>query len=435
MGNLIKYYSLLLFVGVATALECGAQDASTKDRQRWWSKHRTHAISLYQSLHKHPELSLEEEQTASKLVGEWRDLGLTVVPKIGGHGLVGVFKNGDGPTVMFRTDLDALPVVEATELPYASRNNGVTHACGHDIHMTNATFVAKYLIEQKEIWSGTIMLIGQPAEERGLGARRMLDDGLFTRFPKPDFGLAIHVDGNLATGKIKTAPGYVGASSDSVDITVKGRGGHGSAPHTTIDPIVQAADLIMSLQTIVSRETKPTDAAVVTVGSIQGGTKHNIIPDECNLQLTVRSHSEETRARLIKSIRQRALGIANAYGAAEPTLVVSEGVPALRNSEEIASRLKPVFVSEIGEANVGIAERTMGFEDFSQFGAAGVPTLMFGVGSISPERLKQYQQKGGPPSLHSAEYFPDAGATLQTAFLVTSAAMLELLQTPSSARE
>ena len=417
------YVALIL---MTSGQHCFGQQPSAYAREEWWNNHKPKAVSLYHWLHEHPEISLEEKGTANKLAAAWREAGLTVATNVGGHGIVGIYKNGDGPTVMLRTDLDALPVLEATSLPYSSKNTGVMHACGHDIHMANAAAVGHFLVDKKDAWAGTLMLIGQPAEERGLGANMMLRDGLFQRFPKPDFGLAIHVDGGIPPGVIKTAAGYVGASSDSVDITVKGRGGHGSAPHTTIDPIVQAADLIMSLQTIVSRETKPTDAAVVTVGSIKGGTKHNIISDDCRLQLTVRSHNEEVRSHLIKSIRRRALGIAQAYGAPAPTVTVSEGVPALRNDPQVAARLKQVFVGLLGEANVRVAKRTMGFEDFSQFGFAGVPILMYGVGSVSQQRLDHYEQAGGIPSLHSAGYYPDAEQTLETAFMTASVAMIEL---------
>jgi len=413
---------------LVSLLSCGPvasadQPSSTKDHE-WWNSHLPDALKLYQWFHQHPEVSLEEEKTAAKLAEQWRRAGLSVTTNVGGHGIVGILKNGDGRTVMLRTDLDALPVLERTSLPYSSKSNGVMHACGHDIHMTNISMVAQYLADHPSLWTGTLMLVGQPAEERGLGAKRMIRDGLFTRFPRPDYALAIHVAGELPTGTIKMAAGYVGASSDSVDITVKGRGGHGSAPHTTIDPIVQAADLIMSLQTIVSREVKPVEAAVVTVGAINGGTKHNIIADECRLQLTVRSHSDEVREQLIKLIRAK--GIADAYGAPAPIISVSEGVPALRNDPKLAERLQSLFVDLLGVEKIYAYERSMGFEDFSRYGEAGVSILMYGVGSVSQERLDAYKKQGVIPSLHSREYFPDAEKTLETAFVTMSAAAIEL---------
>ncbi len=397
-------------------------------RSTWFGENSEAAFDLYRWLHQHPEVSLYETETAAKLAEQWSAVGLTVTTEVGGTGLVGLLKNGDGPVVMLRTDLDALPVEEATGLDYASKNPGVMHACGHDIHMTTVTTVARYLATHLDQWSGTLMLIGQPAEERGLGAVAMLKDGLLKRFPRPDYGLAVHVDGSVPTGSVVIAGGAVGASADSVDITVKGRGGHGSAPHTTIDPVVQAADLIMSLQTIVSREVKPTNAAVVTVGSIVGGTKHNIISDQCKLQLTVRSHSEEVRQQLIDAICRRAKGIAIAYGAPEPVVIESEGVPALANDEALADRLGSLFRRLLGADHVQAKERSMGFEDFSQFGNAGIPITMFGVGSVSQERLDQYRKQGGIPSLHSATYYPDAEDTLRTAFQMLTAAALDLFE-------
>jgi len=424
-----------LFIGLilmTSAQHCVGQQSAALAHHQWWETYKPKAVSLYHWLHENPEISLEEIDTAHRLANAWREAGLTVTTDVGGHGIVGIYENGDGPTVMFRTDLDALPILEATSLPYSSKNTGVMHACGHDIHMTNATAIGHFLVDNQDAWTGTLMLIGQPAEERGLGAKMMLRDGLFRRFPKPDYGLAIHVSSSIPTGVVKIAAGYVCANADSVDITVKGRGGHGSAPHTTIDPIVQAADLIMSLQTIVSRETRPTDAAVVTVGAIKGGTKHNIISDDCRLQLTVRSHNENVRAQLLRAIRQRATGIAQAYGAPVPIVTVSEGVPALRNDPEMAARLQRIFVDVLGEDNVRVAKRTMGFEDFSQFGVAGVPILMYGVGSVSQPRLDRYNKAGGIPSPHSAEYYPDAEKTLEVAFKTTSAAMIELFRRDKS---
>ena len=262
---------------------------------------------------------------------------------------------------MLRTDLDALPVTEQTGADYASTvsveqpeggRTGVMHACGHDIHMTSLVGTARFLAANRDRWSGTLMLVGQPAEERGAGAAAMLKDGLFTRFPKPDFALALHVSGDLATGKVSYRTGYALANVDSVDITMKGRGGHGSAPHTTIDPVVLAAELVVSLQTLVSREVNPIDAAVVTVGSIHGGTKHNIIGDECKLQLTVRSYKAEVRKQLLDGIRRKAKAVAQGAGAPEPEVTFSEGTPSLYNDEDLASRVVPVFERLLGKDNI-----------------------------------------------------------------------------------
>lgn len=391
----------------------------------------------YVWLHSHPEVSFEEKETAAKMAGWLEAFGYDVTTGVGGHGIVALLRNGNGPTLMLRTDLDALPVTEQTPLPFASTvetelpgggRTGVMHACGHDVHMTNLLAVGRYLAEHREAWSGTLMLIGQPAEERGAGARAMLDDGLFGKFPRPDFAVALHVSADVPAGTVKVLPGYALANVDSVDIVVKGRGGHGSAPHTTVDPIVQAADLIMSLQTIVSREVKPIEPAVITVGSIRGGTKHNIIGDDCTLQLTVRSYGEEVRQQLLSAIRRKALAVAQSYQAPEPELRFSEGTPSLKNDAELAHRLRGVFESVLGAEQVTDDEPSMGGEDFSQYGLAGVPILMYRLGSVERKRLDRYQtMQVSPPSLHSGLYYPDFEPTIRTGVRTMIGAALELL--------
>jgi hippurate hydrolase len=407
----------------------------------WAKAHITDLTDLYQHFHRNPELSLMEKETAARLAKELRALGIEVTENVGGTGVVGVLKNGAGPTVMLRTDLDALPVTEQTGLSYASQvkvkgeagDTGVMHACGHDIHITNLIAVARWFTAHKDQWKGTLIFLGQPAEERGSGARKMLDDGLFTRFPKPDFALALHCDATSATGKVGVRGGYTLANVDSVDVTMIGRGGHGAYPHTTIDPIVMAAQLILSLQTIVSRETKPIDPCVVTVGSIHGGTKHNIIGNECHLQLTVRSYSDEVRSHLHAAIVRKAKAVAAGAGAPEPKVVFSEGTPAMFNDEKLAERLRGVFVREFGAANVDNPQPEMGGEDFSEYGRAGVPILMFRLGTVEPRRLARMKQLGQePPSLHSPLYYPDPEETLITGIHATVAATLELLKTPPS---
>jgi hippurate hydrolase len=305
---------------------------------------------------------------------------------------------------------------------------GVMHACGHDVHITNLIAVAQYLAEHKGRWKGTVMLIGQPAEERVAGARAMLKDGLFERFPKPDYGVALHVDATLPTGSIGIAGGYVLANSDSVDVTILGRGGHGAAPHTTIDPIVTAAQFIVSLQTIVAREIKPTDPAVITVGSIHGGSKHNIIGDSCHLQLTVRSYSDEVRKKLHSAIERKAKAAAMAAGAAEPTVKVNEGTSALFNDEDLAARLRKTFVELLGEEHVKGAEKSMGAEDFSEYGKAGVPVVMYRLGSVDPKRLARMKELGQtPPSLHSPLYYPDVEEALVVGVATMAGAVLDLM--------
>ncbi len=432
--QLISFAVLILFVLAAVSF---AESPHSARSTLWFEKNQDEFLSLYEWLHSNPELSFEEEQTAAKLAETWKENGFEMTTAIGGHGIVGILKNGAGPTVMLRTDMDALPVTEQTPVPFASTKTakredgsttGVMHACGHDIHMTNVTAVGKFLSEHRNLWKGTLMLIGQPAEEKGAGAKAMLQDGLFERFPKPDFALAVHVSNDKPTGSISVMPGYALANVDSIDITCKGRGGHGSAPHTTVDPIVQAADLVMSLQTIVSREVKPIDPAVVTVGSIHGGTKHNIIGNECKLQLTVRSYSQEVRQQVLAAIRRKTLAVAASYNAPEPEILMSEGTPSLRNDDELTLRMTQVFERVLGKDKLIAGEQSMGGEDFSRYGIAGVPILMYAIGSVSEKRLARFEELGIlAPSLHSGVYYPDTHETLETAFRTMSAAAIDLM--------
>ncbi len=406
----------------ALVVASGAVHASAPDQ--WVQEHLDELFQLYQHFHRHPELSLQEKETSARLATELRGLGIEVTERVGGYGVVGLLRNGEGPTLMLRADMDALPVTERTELVYASRvrvttdegvETGVMHACGHDIHMTNLVGVARYLAAHRAQWQGTVMFVCQPAEERGAGARAMLNDGLFQRFPKPDFALALHVDPVLATGKVGYRPGYALANVDSVDVTLRGKGGHGAYPHTTIDPIVMAAQFVLSLQTVVSREISPLEPAVITVGSIHGGTKHNIIADDCHLQLTVRSYTDEVRRKLLEAIERKARAIAQSCGAPEPVVKVSEGTPAMKNDEQLVQRVLPTLRRVLGEQNVVLREPQMGGEDFSEYGRAGVPIFMFSLGSVEAQRLAGYARfQQQPPSLHSPLYYPDAEATLRT---------------------
>ena len=414
-----------------------AAAAAGREAKAWVEAHMAELVEQYVWFHSHPELSLAEEQTADRLADALEAAGFEVARGVGGHGVVALLANGEGPTLMLRTDLDALPVTEQTPLPFASKatairpdgsSTGVMHACGHDVHMTNILAVSRFLAEHQDLWAGTLMVIGQPAEELGRGASAMLSEGLFTRFPKPDYAVAMHVGGDVASGVVRVLAGPAFANVDSVDIVVKGRGGHGSAPHTTVDPVAQAAELIVSLQAVVGREVKPSEPAVVTVGAIHGGTKHNIIGDECRLQLTVRTYKPEVRRQVLEAIKRRAAGVAAAWGAPEPEVSFSEGTPSLRNSDELAGRLKGVFEQTIGQENVQADQPTMGGEDFGQYGIAGVPILMYRVGSVSPERLERFQRQGiPPPSLHSSQYYPDFETTLKTAAATMTAAAVELL--------
>lgn len=436
----------LLFsaVAVANSFPALADDGEPPRPQQWVRANIAPLVELYQSLHRAPELSLNEEETSSRMASELKSIGAEVTTGIGGHGVVGVLKNGPGKVLLLRADMDALPVAEQTGLPYASKVRtkdsrgatvGVMHACGHDLHMTNLVGVARYLAAHRDQWSGTVVFIFQPAEEIGAGAEAMLADGLLKRFPRPDFGVALHVAADIPTGTISYVPGYALANVDSVDITVKGRGGHGASPETTIDPIVIAAKLILDLQTIVSREVKPIAPAVVTVGAIQGGTKHNVISDECRLQLTLRSHSPEVRQQLQDAVRRKALAAAASAGAPEPEVRISEGTPAMFNDPELTARVARAIGREIGDKQASIGEPAMGGEDFGRYGLAGVPICMFRLGVVNQQRLDEYaKQNIPPPSLHSPLFYPDAEASLQTGVTAMVASALDLLA-PDSERD
>ncbi len=432
----MKTYVLAVLLLVSFLTSPGT--VSAVDPAAWVTANLEGLVQLYIHFHKHPELSFEEQATSARFAEELQKMGCEVTTNIGGFGVVGVLQNGSGPVVMLRADLDGLPVVERTGRPYASQVKvedssgatvGVMHACGHDIHMTNLLGSAQYLANHQDEWQGTLVLVGQPAEERGSGANAMIEDGLFEKFPKPDFCLAIHCALGIPSGKIAVRGGYMMANVDSVDVTLFGRGGHGAYPHTTVDPIVQAAKFVLDVQTIVSREVKPTEPAVITVGSIRAGTKHNIISDQCHLQLTVRSYSDEVRASLLEGIQRKATAAALSCNAREPQITISEGTPSLANDEALVARLDPVFRSALGDENVLVADQVMGGEDFSQFGRqGGMPTLLFWVGSINQDRLDRYSEMALPiPSLHSAEFYPDPEPVLTTSITAMTHAVLELM--------
>ncbi len=407
--------------------------ANAEDPGDWFDKHEGELIGLYRHLHTHPELSYKEVNTAARIAEELKKAGVEVTAGVGKLGVVGVLKNGAGPVVLVRSDLDALPVTEATGLPFASKatspdDAGVPmHACGHDIHMTNLVATARWLAENRSAWSGTILFIGQPAEEKIGGAKAMLADGLYARFPKPTYALALHVAHDLETGKIAYTSGPAMASSTSVDVVVKGKGGHGAMPHNTVDPIALAALLVLDLQTIVSREVNPIHPAVVTVGSIHGGTKHNIIPNDVRLQLTLRAFRPEVADQLVEGIRRRAKGLAEAHKAPAPEVTVGESTPPTVNTPSLVARVLPSLNSAVGSSNVVEIEPTMGAEDFGLFGQGGVPTFMFRLGTIAPDRLAAVKSKGETmPSLHSALYFPDASASLRTGVKAMTSAVIGL---------
>lgn len=409
-------------------------------------------VATYKTLHAAPELSHYEEKTAAFFATQLRGMGYTVTERVGkyedpkwtGHGVVAVMKNGDGPTVLLRTELDALPVSENTGLPYASKVKvkneagqevGVMHACGHDVHITNLLGTAKMLWELKNQWHGTLVLLGQPAEEVIDGARSVLRDGLYERFPRPDNVIAFHDSADLEAGKVGFTPGYAMASSTSVDIKIRGLGGHGARPETTRDPIVVAAQVIMALQTIVSREGSPLDPVVVTVGSIHGGTKHNIIPDEVDLQLTVRAYREEVRKRVLASIERITKGVALAAGIPEdraPIVKYNEAqvTAALYNDPQLTERLSSVFAKAIGSDNVVKLRPVMMSEDFGYLSLdQKIPVVQFTLGAVDPAKVKQSKESGKAlPSLHSALFAPLPEPTLRTGIKAMTSAVLDLMK-------
>ncbi|MFO0823543.1 MAG: amidohydrolase [Gemmataceae bacterium] len=400
----------------------------------------TDLVALYKHLHANPELSLMETKTAAHLAEEMRQLGYTVTEKVGGNGIVAVLKNGPGPVVLIRTDLDALPIVEQTGVPYASKVKvkdkngvevGVMHACGHDVHMTCWVGTARMLASMKDQWSGTLLFIGQPAEEVIAGARMMLEDGLYKRFPKPDFALALHSDPSTPVGTVSYTEGLALAASDTVDILVKGKGGHGAAPHLTIDPVVLAARIILDLQTIVSREVNPQDPCVITVGSIHGGTKHNIIPNEVRLQLTVRTTKTEVRDHVLKAIDRMAKAAALAARAPEPEVKVNleQYTPATLNDVALARKCAGVFRGVLGQENVRLRRPVMGAEDFGRFAEGKTPIFMYFLGTVSREKYEASEKPGGVPlpGMHTDSYAPLPEPSIRNGVRTMSLAVMNLM--------
>ncbi|HWZ42093.1 MAG TPA: amidohydrolase [Candidatus Saccharimonadales bacterium] len=397
------------------------------------------ALDLYVDLHQHPELSLHETRTAAELAKRLRTLGYEVTEHVGGTGVVGVLKNGAGPTVMLRTELDALPVEEKTGLPYASkarakddsgRDVGVMHACGHDVHMASWWGAAAIMAHSKDSWHGTLMVVAQPAEEIITGAKMMLDDGLFTRFPKPDIGVAMHDTNGLPVGQVGVTPNYAKANADSIRITIYGKGGHGASPHTTIDPVLTAARTAVTLQSIISREIKAGDAAVITVGYIQAGTKNNIIPDEAQMGLTVRSYKPEVRKHLLEAIERIVRAEAMAAGAAKMPLVERyESTSAVYNDPVLTQHLATTLEGALGKGNVVTEEPIMTSEDYSYFVEAGVPSFYFTVGVADQQKLNEAKAAGGQlPSNHSPLFAPNAEPALRTGMIAEVTILRDLLK-------
>lgn len=408
-------------------------------------------FAIYRDLHAHPEISMHEEHTSARLAEELRKAGYTVTEHVGKYpdgraafGVVAILKNGAGPTVLVRTDMDALPVEEKTGLAYAStvhtkddagQTVGAMHACGHDLHMTSWLGAARALTGMRDRWHGTLMLVGQPSEERVNGARAMLADRLYERFGRPDYCIAQHDTPEIAAGQVGVVAGPILAGASTVDVIMRGVGGHGARPEATKDPVVMAAQLVLALQTIVSRQTAPQEPAVVTVGSIHGGTRPNIIPDEVKLQISTRAFSEEVRRNTLAAIERTARGVALAAGVPEdraPIVQVNEAesVPVTYNDPALAKRLAESLRGTLGAANVVEGKAAMVSEDFGLFGLDGrrIPCLMFWLGAADPGKLKESLRSGQAlPSLHSSRFAPLPEPSIRTGVIVLTSAVLELM--------
>lgn len=408
------------------------------------AKDMTSLMTIYRDLHTHPELSFEEVRSAGILAAEFKKLGFKVTEKVGKTGVVAVMENGPGPVLMLRADMDGLPIPEQTGLSFASKATGKTregqptpimHGCGHDTHMTSLIGTARQLAASKAQWSGTLILIGQPAEEIGQGAEAMMKDGLFTRFPKPQYLLGFHDSAALPAGVIGVKPGFALANVDSVDLTVRGLGGHGAYPETTKDPIVLAARIVGALQTLISRELDPQDAAVITVGSFQAGAKHNIIPDEAKLLITIRSYSDATRQQMLDGIARVAKGEAIAAGMPEdrmPIVKISDAfTPATFNTEPLSGRIGTLFTTRFGKDRVTTPAASMAGEDFGRYYLAdkSIQSSIFWVGGVPKAAWDKAEgDKAKLPSLHSPFWAPDAQAVISTATEAMTAAALDILK-------
>lgn len=395
-------------------------------------------VDFYKTRHKNPEISLQEKETSKALAIELKKVGFTVTENFGGYGIVGVFKNGNGPTILYRTDMDALPMYEKTELAYQSQLKatlngeevGTMHSCGHDIHMTTWLGTARAMVAMKDKWQGTLLLIGQPAEEIGAGAKLMLEAGLYQKFGVPNYGIGLHSSPTIPAGKVGIGKGYVMASSQSVDINVYGVGSHGASPHMSIDPIVVTSMLVMELQTITSRNLKPTESAVVTVGAIKGGNVGNIIPDMVTMKLTVRTFKKEVLEMVNKRIKEIAKGVGIAAGLPEdrlPEVIIKDAGPANYNNPAVTERIIQSAALAIGKENVIDEEPTMLSEDFSLYGQTDekVPTVFYWLGTVPDERMKSNHL----PGLHSPFYYPQPEISIETGVTVTTQALLDLFKT------
>ncbi|WP_137225015.1 M20 family metallopeptidase [Shewanella sp. MEBiC00475] len=440
-------YPLLALVFSASSLSFNAI-ATQSDLDQSVTQALPKLEKLYLHLHQHPELSYQEKATSQRMAQELAQLGFEVTDNFGGYGVVGILQNGKGPVVMIRADIDGLPIIEQTGKSYAStvttqdaNNNkvGIMHGCGHDIHMTSLIGTAEQLVKHKADWQGTLMMVAQPAEEVGGGAKAMLKQGLFSKFPTPDSIIGLHVSASIPAGKVGTVSGYALANVDSVDITIKGKGGHGAYPHSTIDPVVLAARTVLALQTIVSREVSPLEPNVVTVGSIHGGSKHNIISDEVKLQLTLRSYNPKVREQQIAAIKRITTGIAISAGLPDDFMPVvyvhdDETIPSTYNEPTLAAKVKASIEAELGSDNVLVAPPVMAGEDFGLYGLTPEkrPITLFWLGAVDPKQYQASVASGETlPSLHSSQFAPDYQLTIRTGVRAMTRTAMDLFNQPA----
>ncbi|HEY4169013.1 MAG TPA: amidohydrolase [Reyranella sp.] len=419
--------------GIATAADVAGTRAAI---DRSLDAQYPHLKATYEDIHIHPELGFQEERTAAKLAGEMKALGFEVTEGVGKTGIVALYRNGPGPTVMIRTELDALPLEEKTGLPYASHakqtlrgvETPVMHACGHDIHMAAWVAVARTMLDLKDQWNGTLMFVGQPAEEGGGGAKRMVADGLFTRFPKPDYGFALHV-GPGPYGYVFYKPGVINSTSDGLQITFKGKGGHGSRPHTTIDPVMEAAHFIVDVQSVISREKDSSKFGVITIGSVQAGNAGNVIPDTATVRGTIRSYDNDTRLKMLVGIERTAKAVAMMAAAPEPDIRLTEGAKSVVNDDALTARSGAVLKAAFGDKARLMSEPGAASEDYSEFVIAGVPSFYFGIGGLDPAMLRKAAAEKTPvPGNHSPLFAPVPEPSIRTGAEAMSLVLLDVLQ-------
>ena len=428
--------ALAALLGLASAASAADVAGTRAAIDRGFDAQYPHIEALYKDIHSHPELAFQETRTAARLAAEMRALGYEVTEGIGKTGLVALYKNGPGPTVMVRTELDALPMPEKTGLPYASTvkqiwrdaETPVAHSCGHDIHMAAWVAVAKTLIDLKDQWNGTVMFVAQPAEEAGGGARAMLADGLFTRFAKPDMGFALHV-GPGPYGFVSYRPGVINSTSDSLSVVFIGKGGHGSRPHVTIDPVMMAGQFIVDVQSVISRQKDAAKFGVVTIGSVQAGNAGNVIPDTALLRGTIRSYDDDTRAKMIEGVERTAKAVAMMAGAPPPEVKITAGAKAVINDAELATRSGAVLKAAFGEKAYLLPAPGSASEDYSEFIMAGVPSFYFGIGGLDPKAVARAMATNTPlPGNHSPEFAPVPEPTIRTGTVAMSLVLLDVLQ-------